>query len=103
MNTLESSLNEPVVEITEAEYLRALGEVPPIEQCWQGFLLGEPVDHSPQGEPRYTAYFALGPLIVGEQIFCKSTYPLTVTQFRIAVSAYTMMKDYLRDQGRDAE
>jgi hypothetical protein len=53
---LDTHILEPHFEITKEEYIRCLEVLPPARQVSNAFMMGEPFDHTAQGQPRYMTY-----------------------------------------------
>lgn len=62
---------------TEAKYWEMLEVLPPAIMTGDGFLVGEPMDHNAQGQPRFSAFFEYP-----RGTFYESVGPMTVAEFR---------------------
>jgi hypothetical protein len=65
------------VEVTEARYDEMLGMLPPAIMTGVGFLVGEPMDHNAQGQPRFSAFAH-----VNYERFFEAKEVLTIAEFR---------------------
>ena len=66
---------------TEAKYWEMLEILPPACMAYGGFLVGEPWNHSPIGEPRFEAYVTVTSSSGGKEWWV-NTEPMTIAEFR---------------------
>ena len=64
------------IETTEERYDEMLGVLPPAYWSSIGFLVGEPMDHNANGQPRFSAFVRIGKRYFG------AVEPLTIAEFR---------------------
>jgi hypothetical protein len=64
---------------TRDKYWEMLEVLPPAAMSGGGFLVGEPIDHTPDGWPRYEAF------LERDGKFFVHTEPLTVAQFNASI------------------
>ena len=62
---------------TEEKFWEMLGVLPPAFQTGYGFLVGEPMDHNAQGQPRFTAFIEYP-----RGTFFESVGPMTIAEFK---------------------
>ena len=70
---------------TEARYWEMLEVLPPEIMTGYGFLVGEPMDHNSQGQPRFSAFVewrAAGQMTPRQTIYFESVAPMTVAEFK---------------------
>ena len=73
------------IETTEERYDEMLGTVTLAYWSSIGFLVGEPMDHYRNGQPRFSAFVRIGKRYFG------AVEPLTIAQFR-SVSSLDVLK-----------
>ena len=73
------------VKITEVQYFRALGTVPPLCHSAEGFLVGEPAGYSEEGA------LTFWPFLCVDGVHYAGPRPVTVAEFQ-AIDARAAVK-----------